>query len=468
MISFSLPTPSPFDLAITGIGGWLLLSGAVSSLFKNRYHLSYATLSFLAGSFLASLTDSVQPVHFVEDGSIDAGTTFTLDLSRVVLGIQLLFAGVGLPSRYLRTEWKSLALLLGPGLVVMWISTTLVIWSLVGGDGISFAHAAAVAACVAPTDPILSSAILEGHFAEQNTPKALRDLIIAESGANDGLGYLFVFGALALVKHTTVGGGAQGIGQTLISYLVYTCLWVVGASVASGWVAGHLARVVLRWADKRGFIDRESLLAYSVALALFLLGMCGMLGIDDVLACFVAGNALTWDDWFRLETLDDKFQHAVDAMLNLVIFMWLGARCPWSTFWDGEFIDPWRLALIGLGVMLFRRLPIIMASYRGINQIEGASQGLFVGYFGPIGVSAVFYLCIGLDYLGDLRTQYKNAPASIERLQQLMLTIVWFLVASSVIVHGFSVPAAMFGLQMRDMLLLPLRSAPLTGRIALP
>jgi hypothetical protein len=39
----SLPTPSPFDLAITGIGGWLLISGAVSSIVKDRYYLSYAS-----------------------------------------------------------------------------------------------------------------------------------------------------------------------------------------------------------------------------------------------------------------------------------------------------------------------------------------------------------------------------------------------------------------------------------------
>jgi hypothetical protein len=31
-----------------------------------------------------------------------------------------------------------------------------------------------------------------------------------------------------------------------------------------------------------------------------------MIGSDDVLACFIAGNAFTWDDWFRLGTLDDS------------------------------------------------------------------------------------------------------------------------------------------------------------------
>jgi hypothetical protein len=32
------------------------------------------------------------------------------------------------------------------------------------------------------------------------------------------------------------------------------------------------------------------------------MGIVGLIGSDDLLACFVAGNSLTWDDWFRIET----------------------------------------------------------------------------------------------------------------------------------------------------------------------
>ena len=28
---------------------------------------------------------------------------------------------------------------------------------------------------------------------------------------------------------------------------------------------------------------------------LFIVGTCGMIGSDDVLACFIAGNAFTWE-----------------------------------------------------------------------------------------------------------------------------------------------------------------------------
>ncbi|KAJ5112826.1 Na/H antiporter [Penicillium argentinense] len=42
-----------------------------------------------------------------------------------------------------------------------------------------------------PTGPLLSVLIVTGKFADDNVPGDLQDLIIAESGANDGLGHTF-------------------------------------------------------------------------------------------------------------------------------------------------------------------------------------------------------------------------------------------------------------------------------------
>jgi sodium/hydrogen antiporter len=67
-------------------------------------------------------------------------------------------------------------------------------------------------------------------------------------------------------------------------------------------------------------------------MALFIIGTCGMIGSDDVLACFIAGNTFTWDDWFRLETMDDSLQPTFHMLLDLSIFMWFGAVCPWESF----------------------------------------------------------------------------------------------------------------------------------------
>jgi NhaP-type Na+/H+ or K+/H+ antiporter len=68
-------------------------------------------------------------------------------------------------------------------------------------------------------------------------------------------------------------------------------------SIAYGAVAGWVARELLHRVEEHSFVERESFLVFAVTLALFIVDTCGMIGSDDVLACFIAGNAFNWDDW---------------------------------------------------------------------------------------------------------------------------------------------------------------------------
>lgn len=177
-------------------------------------------------------------------GSQEGLDSVILYFSRLVLGIQLVMAGVQLPSRYLRKEWKPLAILLGPVMTAMWLSTSLLVWALV--PNLPFLHALVVGSCITPTDPILSNVIVKGKFADLNVPKDLQHIITAESGANDGLGYPFLFLALYLIKYTgngagsTPGGVSMAMGMWFGENLGYVIILsiVYGASV--GWVAKEL------------------------------------------------------------------------------------------------------------------------------------------------------------------------------------------------------------------------------------
>jgi NhaP-type Na+/H+ or K+/H+ antiporter len=131
-----------------------------------------------------------------------------------------------------------------------------------------------------------------------------------------------------------------------------------------------------------------------------------MIGSDDVLACFIAGNAFTWDDWFRLETLDDSLQPTIDMLLNLTIFLWFGAICPWESFANNDSIPIYRLVFLGILILLLRRLPFVFALHRYIRQIEEKRQAIFVGFFGPIGVSGESYATFNLTTL--LITSYSH------------------------------------------------------------
>lgn len=177
------------------------------------------------------------------NGSQDNLDNITLAFTRLVLGVQLVLAGVQLPHRYLKVQWRSLLLLLGPIMTTMWLVTSLLVWGLV--PNLPFLHALAVGSCVTPTDPILSNVIVKGRFADKNLPRELQRIIIAESGANDGLGYPFLFLALYLIKYVAGPGEAGGARTAMGMWFGETWGYTILLSVVYGAVVGWIAKELL-------------------------------------------------------------------------------------------------------------------------------------------------------------------------------------------------------------------------------
>ena len=137
-------------------------------------------------------------------------------------------------------------------------------------------------------------------------------------------------------------------------------------------------------------------------------------------------------DWFRLETMDDSFQPTIDMLLNVSVFIWFGAVCPWYEFAHNNVIPIYRLIFLGILVLLLRRPPIVFAMHRKIHQIERPRQALYVGFFGPIGVSAIFYLYISLEFLDAITVDGEVRPDA-QYLKEVMNVVIWFLVVCSIV-----------------------------------
>lgn len=439
---------SNFNIVVSLLGGWVSLFGLVSFLLKETFYLSEALISLLAGiTFGPRALNWVRPMEYA--GSADNLDDVTLVFTRLVLGVQLVLAGVQLPSRYLKREWKPLSLLLGPVMVAMWLSSSLLVWGLI--PHLPFLHALAIGACVTPTDPVLSNVIVKGKFADHNIPKDLQRIIIAESGANDGLGYPFLFIALYLIKYVGDGGASESGGGGLAIGLWFGETWgyTILLSVAYGAVVGWLAKTLLRYCEDHKFVDRESFLVFALSLALFITGTGGLIGSDDILACFIAGNVFTWDDWYREVTIDDSLQPTIDMLLNVTIFIWYGAICPWESFATTEVVPLYRLIPLGLLILLLRRAPSILGLHKKIPQIEDIRQAIFMGFFGPIGCSAIFYLYVTVKFIRTLSPDGGATPRrDVENLEEAVNLIVWFLVVSSIVVHGLSIPVGKLGFHL--------------------
>ncbi|KAK5938261.1 hypothetical protein PMZ80_009231 [Knufia obscura] len=304
------------------LGTFLFFFGFVSYLVKERLYISEAFVSLLAGIVVSPHTTNIINLRTFISGNLgeesESSHPFepvTHDFARLVLSIQVCLAGVQLPARYARTQWRALATMLGPAMVGMWLISSLFIWAIVCVPGetdgplsrMPFLHALAVGACIAPTDPVLSNTIIKGRWADKHVPVPMAQLISAESGANDGLGYPFLYFALYLIKYLGTSGyvgeagdgGAAGDwgGARSAMGMWFGEMWgfTIVLSVVWGVFVGWVARRGLKVAKSLHYVDKESVFATTVVMAVLLVGTCGMVGRDDVLACFVAGNALSWE-----------------------------------------------------------------------------------------------------------------------------------------------------------------------------
>ncbi|GAA5968092.1 hypothetical protein JCM11641_003727 [Rhodosporidiobolus odoratus] len=413
------------SLALGIFGAYLVSIGQVSYILKEKLLLSSAMVAFCVGIAVGPIgLDWLSPWQWVNFDE-EARLSLTFQITRVVIGIQVMFAGIDLPAAYLRRQALPLFLLLIPVMTLAWFVSAGFVMLFV--KGLTFLEALCIAACITPTDPILANAIVKGRYAERNVPKSVRDLLSAESGANDGLGYPFLFLAVFLMQRHE---HSRSIPASLQHWVVTTWLYQIALACAIGATIGWVARKTLKFAHGRRYIDHPSFLAYGVGLALFTLGVVGVLGSDDVLACFVAGNSLTWRDFYRIEASEeDTFQDVIDSLLDTATFLYIGTIIPWSDF-TSAYLTPWRLVLFGICILIFRRLPFILALHKFIPALDTYKKAFFAGWYGPIGVSAIYYAILALEVIPEDRVA----------LRQTIFPVVVFMAMCSTIVHGISIP----------------------------
>ncbi|KAG0047708.1 hypothetical protein BGZ83_007279 [Gryganskiella cystojenkinii] len=292
-----------------------------------------------------------------------------------------------------------------------------------------------IAACVTPTDPVLSNSVVKGRFAEKHVPPRIRYLLSAESGINDGMGLPFLFLGLYLLREETTG---QAIAKWF--YLVWA--YQILLSIVIGGVIGAAARKLVKGAKSRNLIDKESFLVFSIALALAVAGIVSILASDDLLACFIAGNVFAWDDWFSNEIAEAHIQEIIDMLLNLACFVYIGASIPFSSFSDSALgLSVWRLIVLAIAVLMLRRLPFVVAMKPVIPALTSYREAAFAGWFGPIGVGAVFFskVTAAMTHPEHIGEDAHNADR-LNRVRAVIFPVVMFLVFSSVLIHGVTVP----------------------------
>ncbi|KAI9718095.1 MAG: hypothetical protein M1812_004353 [Candelaria pacifica] len=424
-------------LAYAILGGFTSLFMLCSLFVKERLYIGEATVATICGIiFGPHAANLFDPASW---GNVDQ---ITLECSRIVLVVQCFAVGVELPKAYMERHWRSVVLLLIPVMTFGWLITSLFIWWMI--EPLTWLESLCVAACVTATDPVLASSVVgKGKFAKR-VPKHLRDLLSAESGCNDGMAFPFIYLALYLIHYR------PHANEVIYNWACLTILYECVFGALYGFLIGYAGRHAIRWAESRNLIDRDSFLVFYFVLALFCAGTGSMLGVDDLLVGFAAGVGFSNDGWFLQKTEESHVSNVIDLLLNLAYFVYLGAVIPWAQYNMPETgMTPWRLVVIAIFVILFRRIPIMLALKPIIPDIKTWREALFAGHFGPIGVGAIFVAILARAELeADSTTPLAELPPPGSHnyvIVQLIWPITTFLVISSILVHGSSIAVFTLG-----------------------
>jgi sodium/hydrogen antiporter len=420
------------------LGGFTSLFMLCSSVIKERAYIGEATVATLCGIiFGPHAANLIDPMSW---GSTDI---VTIEFSRIVLVVQCFAVGVELPKFYMERHWKSVVFLLIPVMTFGWLITSLFVWWMI--PTLNWLESLVVAACVTATDPVLASSVVgKGKFAKR-VPKHLRDLLSAESGCNDGMAFPFVYLAIYLIQDHL------NAKEVTLHWIVYTILYECVFGAIYGFIIGYVARHGIKYAEKHDLIDRESFLVFYFVLALWCAGSGSILGVDDLLVGFACGVGFSNDGWFTQKTEESHVSNVIDLLINLAYFVYFGTIIPWEQYNSAALgLTPWRLVVIAIFVIFFRRIPIMMALKPLIPDIKTWREALFAGHFGPIGVGAIFVAILARGELEhDSPVPLAEVPTDPSLPHYYLFTLVWpivtFLVISSIIVHGSSVAVFTLG-----------------------
>lgn len=298
-------------------------------------------------------------------------STVLLEASRLLLAIALMAIALRYRFSEVRSRLRAVAVLVVVAMPAMAAITAALSWWLLG---LPTALAVLLGAALCPTDPVLASPIVTGRSAERHLPARIRQILSVESGANDGLALALVILGLTLER-----------GEPL-SRVATEVLYEVGLAALLGLVLGLVVARAVQAAEAHDEVEESTQALFAIVFALFVLGVGRLLEIDAILAVFVAGlayNAVVRSSERRPQaSIDESF----NRFLVLPIFTLLGVALPWAQWRELG----WRVLAFAVAVLLLRRLPVLIALRRpvGLDRLDAT----FLGWFGPIGVSALLYL----------------------------------------------------------------------------
>ncbi len=270
--------PNNLFIVVAVLAGAVLLLNAVSARARSVWlcdPLLALVIGFVAGPHVLGwvrLENFGEPMRVLEDAA------------RFTLAIGLMGIALRLPSFYWARNRNWLVTILLAGMFMMWfISSALVHWFWEVG----FWTSLMAGAIVTPTDPVVSTPIVTGSIAEKNLPDQVRYNISAESGANDGLAFIFATLPIMMLTHPIPAKGWS-------EWATQSLLHEQGMGIAIGAMLGFLAARAFKFVEQREWMESSAHGGFRIALSLTALAVIRLLNANAILGVFVTGAVFSY------------------------------------------------------------------------------------------------------------------------------------------------------------------------------
>lgn len=425
-----------FVAGLALVGG-LALAVALGSAYLRHLPLTTAALYLVVGVGLGPVGLGWLRVDLV------AAAPWLERLTEVAVIVSLFVGGLTLRLPLRDPAWRAAYLLAGPVMLACIVGVAAVCHLLLG---LPLDLALLVGAVLAPTDPVLASAVSVSDARDEDR---MRYGLSGEAGFNDGMAFPFVVFALMWTTH-------DGPGAWITGWALHRLAWAVPAGLligyGIGWTAGHLAfRVRHRERERSAPSDLLAIaviaLSYTGAEALgawgFLSAFAAGLGMrraerdiarrhahdtrgserepepaEHTVAALVSEDELRQPVAAAGATVAEALAlgHTVERLFEAGLVVLVGAAL--ATHWDVRGLV---LAALLLGVI--RPLAAwVMLAPAPVTRPQRA----LMSWFGIRGIGSLYYLAYAIVH--DLPATHASIAAN--------LTVVVILV--SVVAHGVS------------------------------
>lgn len=344
-----------FAQALLVFGALLAVVAALSGVMKGTV-LSASVLSVALGFGLAV-------AGVVE---VDATDKAVVELVELALILTLFSDGMFVERELLRSHWGPVARAL-----VIAMPITMALLGLAAKalfPDLSWAQAFLLAAVLAPTDPVVTSAVVTSRL----VPSKVRHTLNLESGLNDGLALPFVLFFLVLASP---GGNAGSEAAKLLGEAVVGA----GIGVALGAAAGRLHFVL-----PGGGITARYEGIYAVGFALFAFGLAEATIGNGLIAAFVCGIAMGASER-EVPQGFVEFAENSSAILQVLTFFVFGGLIYATGFHHSV---PPLVVFVAFALLVARPAAVLLSFLRtGIPR----SEKLFMAWFGPKGVASMLF-----------------------------------------------------------------------------